>query len=93
MKQKLIIKSFKVSAKSNDNISKMIVVGYNTSKVNGRYIEKLGVCSKKGNEFFYFLKLSRVGFWLNRGAYVKPRISWIIGMIGKGSLKNDFKNE
>ena len=92
MKRKLIIKSFKVSAKSNDNISKIIVVGYNTAKVNGHYFEKLGVCSKHGDKFFYFLKLSRVGFWLNRGAIIKPRISWIVGMVGKG-LSNELRKK
>ena len=92
MKRKLIIKSFKVSAKSNDNISKIIVVGYNTAKVNGHYFEKLGVCSTYGNKFFYFLKLSRLGFWLNRGAVIKPRISWIVGFIGRGLL-NDLRKK
>ena len=64
MKKKLIIKSFKLSAKSNDNISKIIVVGYNTTKVNGHYIEKLGVCSKNSKKtgMLYFLNLSRIGF-------------------------------
>jgi hypothetical protein len=63
MKKKLVIKSFKLRAKSNDNISKIIVVANNTSKVNGRYIEKLGICSRHGrNGMFYFLKLARIGF-------------------------------
>lgn len=89
MKKKLVIKSFKLSANSNDNISRIIVVGYNTAKVNGRYIEKLGVCSKYGwrSGMFFFLKLSRIGFWLNRGAILKPRISWMIGMFSKRLLK------
>lgn len=85
MKRKLIIKSFKLSAKSNDNVSKIIVVGYNTTKVNGRYIEKLGVCSRHGRKgMLYFFNLSRIGFWLNRGAVLKPRISWMLGVLGKG---------
>jgi len=93
MKRKLIIKSFKVNANSNDTISKAIVVSYNTTKVNGRYIEKVGVCSKHGKEFLYFIKLSRVGFWLNRGAILKPRISWIIGILGKDLLQNGQKKK
>lgn len=88
MKQKLMIKSYKVNANSNDNISKAIVVGLNTSKVNGRYIEKVGVCTKNQDGFFYVLKLSRIGYWLNKGAILKPRISWIIGMFGKGLIRN-----
>ena len=88
MKKKLIIKSYRVNANSNDNVSKVVVVSLNTSKVNGRYIEKVGTCSKHQDGFFYALKLSRIGYWLNRGAIIKPRISWIIGMLGKGFIKN-----
>lgn len=62
MKRKLIIKSFRVNAKSNDSISKIIVVGFNTAKVNGHYIERLGVYTKNKNEFYYFLNLSRVAY-------------------------------
>lgn len=87
--RKLIIKSFKTSAKSKDNISKSIVVGYNT-KVNGYYIEKLGHYSKFEDKYFYFLKLRRVAYWVNRGAYIKPRISWVLGIIGSNSLKKKY---
>lgn len=86
MKKRLIIKSFKTRANSNNNLSKTIVVGYNINKKNGRYIEKIGVCTKNQDEFFYFIKLSRLGFWLNRGATIKPRVSWIVGMLGKGYI-------
>lgn len=81
MKKKLIIKTFKLRSNSNDNISKIIVVGYNTSKVNGGYIEKLGTFTKSGDKFMYFLKLNRIGYWLNKGACLKSRISWIIGYL------------
>jgi hypothetical protein len=37
--------------------------------------------------------LSRLGFWLNRGAIVKPRISWIIGMLGKAFFKYGFRKK
>jgi hypothetical protein len=62
MKKKLMIKSFKARSNSNDNISRVIVVGFNINKKNGRYIEKIGVCTKNQDEFFYFIKLSRLGF-------------------------------
>lgn len=52
MGRKLVIKIFKLRKKSCDNISKVIVVGYSTNKVNGGYIEKLGVYSSS------YLKLS-----------------------------------
>jgi len=42
MHKSLVIKIFKLRKKSKNNISKIIVVGYNMSKVNGGYIEKLG---------------------------------------------------
>jgi hypothetical protein len=42
MHKKLVIKIFKIRRRSKNNVSKLIVVGYNTSKVNGGYIEKLG---------------------------------------------------
>lgn len=41
MHKKLIIKIFKLRRRSKNNVSKLIVVGYNTYKVNGGYIEKL----------------------------------------------------
>jgi hypothetical protein len=40
---------------------------------------------------FYFLKLARIGFWLNRGAILKPRISWMLGILGKSYLNNGKK--
>lgn len=91
MKRRLIIKSYKVRANSNDNISRIIVVGLRTSKVNGYYIEKVGVCIKHQSSFMYVVNLSRIGYWLNKGAILKPRISWIIGILGKGLLKYDEK--
>lgn len=60
--KKLIIKQFKLRADSRDNISKIIVVGYSTSKVNGGYIEKLGVCTKYGENLLYFFKLNRIAY-------------------------------
>jgi len=87
MKKKLIVKTFKTSAKSTDKISGVIVVGYNNYKVNGRYIEKLGHYSKYEDKFFYFLKFDRLGYWMNKGAYLKPRVSWAVGVLGSVSLR------
>jgi hypothetical protein len=42
MHKKYIIKIFKIRRRSKNKVSKLIVVGYNTSRVNGGYIEKLG---------------------------------------------------
>lgn len=92
MKRKLIIKSFKTSAKSTDKISKIIVVGYNT-KVNGYYIEKLGHYIKYEDHYIYFLNLHRLAIWVTRGAILKSRVSWVAGIIGYMFLKkkNDKK--
>lgn len=84
MHKGLIIKSYKVRSSSKDNISKLIVVGFKHTRVNGKYIEKVGVCTKKGNSLVYYLKINRIAFWLNRGAILKPRISWIIGYLQYG---------
>jgi hypothetical protein len=35
--------------------------------------------------------LSRLGFWLNRGAIIKSRVSWIVGMLGKGYIKKNVE--
>jgi len=87
MARKLVIKIFRTSAKSKDTTPKVIVVGYSTSKVNGRYIEKIGHYSRFEDSFFYLLKFDRLAYWLNRGAYLKSRVSWVTGLIGSISLK------
>lgn len=45
MGKKLVVKLFRLNKKSCNNISKVIVVGWSTNKVNGGYIEKIGVYS------------------------------------------------
>jgi hypothetical protein len=70
MDKKLIIKIFKIRRKSKNNASKVIVVGYNTTKVNGGYIEKLGSIGTLSTEINANLKtqvicsinLRRLGF-------------------------------
>ena len=87
MHKGLIIKSFKLRASSNDNISKIIVVGFKHTRVNGRYIEKVGVCTKQRGCLVYYFKLNRIAFWLNRGAKMKTRIFWAIGHLQYGEYK------
>jgi hypothetical protein len=70
MHKKLVIKIFKIRRRSKNNVSKLIVVGYNTSKVNGGYIEKLGSIGTISTELNNNLKtqvicsinLRRLGF-------------------------------
>jgi len=42
MDKKLVIKTFKIRKHTRDKNSKIIVVGLNTSKVNGAYFDKIG---------------------------------------------------
>lgn len=42
MDKKLVIKVFRLRKKSRDRWSKIIVVGYNTTKVNGAFLDKIG---------------------------------------------------
>lgn len=89
MDKKLIVKIFKIRKKSKNNISRIIVVGYNFSKVNGGYIEKLGSIGSIYSDINVNLKISiicsinlrRLGFWLNKGAKVRSRVSWLIGLL------------
>ena len=91
MDRKLVIKIFKIRKKSKNNVSKMIVVGYNTSKVNGGYIEKLGSVGTTAGKIDWELNiktqiictinLRRLGYWLSRGARLKSKVSWLIGLL------------
>lgn len=89
MNKKYIIKIFKIRRRSKNNVSKLIVVGFNTYKVNGGYIEKLGsigtIHSKINNnlktQIICSLNLRRLGFWLNKGALIKSKVSWLVGLL------------
>jgi len=91
MDKKLIIKIFKIRRTSKNNASKIIVVGYNTSKVNGGYIEKLGSIGtlstginddlKIKTQVICSINLRRLGFWLNKGALIKSKVSWLVGLL------------
>jgi hypothetical protein len=70
MHKKYIIKIFKIRRRSKNNVSKLIVVGYNTSRVNGGYIEKLGsvgtifseINSNVKTQIVCSINLRRLGF-------------------------------
>jgi len=89
MHKKYIIKIFKIRRRSKNNVSKLIVVGYNTSRVNGGYLEKLGsigtvvaeINSKLKTQIICSINLRRLGFWLNKGALIKSRVSWLVGLL------------
>ena len=91
-----MIKIFKLRRRSKNNVSKLIVVGFSTYKVNGGYIEKLGsigtICSEINNNLktrvICSLNLRRLGFWLNKGAFMKSKVSWLIGLLAINDKKN-----
>jgi hypothetical protein len=70
MKKKLIIKLSKVRKTTLDKNSRLVVVGYNTSKSNGGFIEKLGVYNYYNSDTYFnntvkvicSLNLKRIGF-------------------------------
>jgi hypothetical protein len=91
MDKKLIIKTFKIRKHTRDRCSKIIVVGYNTYKVNSSYLDKIGVFgyyNKKFTENFKpkiicSINFKKLGYWLNKGAKIKSRISWLVGLLAK----------
>ena len=94
MDKKLVIKTFKIRKHTRDRCSKIIVVGYNTYKVNSYYIEKIGVFGYYNTNLTDNLKpkiicsinLKKLGYWLNRGAKIKSRISWLTGLLAKNDV-------
>jgi hypothetical protein len=57
MKKKLIIKLCKLRKYSLDKKTKLIVVGYNTAKPNGGFIEKLGVYTHYNSDVYFSSKV------------------------------------
>jgi len=88
MDKKLIIKIFKKRSKSKDNKSRVIIVTYNTSKVNGGFrFDKLGIIKYYRNIYICYINLYKLGYWLNRGVNLKTKVSWLVGIIGKYETK------
>lgn len=88
MDKYLVIKLFKVRSKSRDVKSRVLALTYNTSKVHGGYrFDKLGVIRYYKNNCYCYLDFFKIGYWLNSGAYLKTKISWLIGLVGKYEIK------
>ena len=88
MDKKVVLKIFKKRAHSLDNKSKIIVVTYNTGKVNGGYrFDKIGIIKYYKNMKFCYLNLFKLGYWLNRGCLIKTKVSWLVGLLGKHEIK------
>ena len=88
MDKYLVIKIFKKRANSNDVKSRVIAVTFNTSKVHGGYrFDKIGVIKYYKNICFCYLDLYKLGYWLNRGAFLKTKVSWLVGILAKYEAK------
>jgi hypothetical protein len=88
MDKHLVIKIFKKSVKSRDNKSRVIVVTYNSSKVNGGFrFDKIGVIKYYKNIYVCYINFYKLGYWLNRGAYLKTKVSWLTGIVSKYEAK------
>jgi len=88
MDKKIVMKIFKKSAKTIDKKSRIIVITYNTGKVNGGYrFDKIGVIKIYKNMKFCYLNLYKLGYWLNRGCLMKSKVSWFIGLLGAYEAK------
>jgi ribosomal protein S16 len=82
MQPRYVIKLSSKSSLSIDKQSKSIIVGLNVGKSNGPYIARLGYCKKISNKkTFYFIDLLKLGFWLNKGATLSSKVSWIVGFL------------
>ena len=90
MNKKLIIKLCKLRRNSKNKISKLIVVGYNTGKPHSGFIEKIGIYGDYNSDKRFSSKinilcsinLKKLGYWLSKGAKIKSKPSWLIGLLG-----------
>ena len=89
MQPRYVIKLSSKSPKALDKESKSIIVGLNTGKSNGPYIARLGYCRKlSNNKTYYFIDTFKLGLWLNKGAVLKSKVSWIVGLLAQGHPSN-----
>ena len=80
----MIIKLFRKSGKTNDKKTRVIVVTHNTCSVNGGYrYDKVGVIHYRKDICFCYVNLYKLGYWLNRGAHIKTKVSWLIGLLSR----------
>jgi hypothetical protein len=88
MDKKLVIKIFKTRVKSKDKKSRVIVLTYNSSKVNGGFrFDKIGIIKHHHNMNICYINFYKLGYWLNRGVTLKTKVSWLVGLIGLYELK------
>jgi len=79
---KYIVKLFRKNPRVNNKKSFYIVVATNLARVNGGYLDKIGFvsCDVEGNKLCG-LNLKKLGYWMNKGAIVKPRVLYYLGYL------------
>lgn len=92
MYKKLKIKLFKVRATSTNVNIRMIVVGFN-NKVDGAYIERLGVFYVEEGVKMILINIPRISYWLMKGVEMKPKVSYAIGMLGQGEYEYKIRSK
>ena len=88
MDKVLVIKLFKKRSESTDTRSRIIVVTYNFSKVHGGYrFDRIGIIRRYKDMSFCYIDTYKLGYWLNRGIFMKTKVSWFVGLLGNYEIK------
>ena len=58
-----------------------IVIALKNKAVSGGFLEKLGFYSPAAENQLFFVSLSRLAFWLMRGAKMTPKVGLLIGKL------------
>ncbi len=92
MYKRLKIKLFKIRSNSPNVQIRMVVVGFN-NKVDGSYVERLGVFYREHEVNIILLDMKRLTYWLSKDVKMKSRVSWAIGLLGEmeRNIKQDVK--
>jgi len=96
MGKRLVIKVYKTRKQTRNRCSNIIVVSVSPTKANGGWIlDKIGVFGYFNNninnlktKIICSINLKKLGYWLNKGAVVKSKPSWLIGLLSKNDNVN-----
>jgi len=86
LRKKLRIKLFNVKAGAINSRAKMIVVGYN-NKVNGSYVERLGVFYFEHDVHMVLIDIKRLSYWLLKGVKMKSKVSSVLGILAQAEAE------
>jgi len=86
----MIIKLFRSKKKYFKMNMYYVCVAY--KKTNTEVIEKIGTIFYWNKKKVCFLNSARLGYWLNKGCLLKPKVSWLFGLLyGESILKKNAK--